>query len=165
VSQLDHNLNHHHWWKPQISHQEPIWGGDASWEPYAGILQIKKAKLLFSVLCSNVQWPEHDHPLPNFLQLQPQSLLKVVGRLYRHTNLAVPREEIHLPRRKLGFRWTFGDSHAAGCRVIWCWLGPDGLYYLQEKFSRLPCVFNSAPRNEGVLGEWRYSSMHSWPRH
>jgi hypothetical protein len=26
-------------------------------------------------------------------------------------------------------------------------------------------VLNWAPRNEDVLGEWRYSSTHSWPRH
>jgi hypothetical protein len=25
--------------------------------------------------------------------------------------------------------------------------------------------FNSAPRHEGVLGEWMYSSTHSWSRH
>jgi len=24
--------------------------------------------------------------------------------------------------------------------------------------------FNWAPHNGGVLGEWRYSSTHSWPR-
>jgi hypothetical protein len=25
--------------------------------------------------------------------------------------------------------------------------------------------FKWAPRHEGVLGDWRYSSTHSWPRH
>jgi len=26
-------------------------------------------------------------------------------------------------------------------------------------------VLKQAPRHEDVLGEWRYSSTHSWPRH
>jgi hypothetical protein len=26
-------------------------------------------------------------------------------------------------------------------------------------------VLNEASRHEGVLGEWMYSSTHSWPRH
>jgi len=26
-------------------------------------------------------------------------------------------------------------------------------------------LFNRAPRHEGALGEWRYNSTHSWPRH
>jgi len=26
-------------------------------------------------------------------------------------------------------------------------------------------LFNWAPRHEGVLGEWKYSSTHSWPRY
>jgi len=26
-------------------------------------------------------------------------------------------------------------------------------------------MLNEIPRQEGVLGEWMYSSMHSWPRH
>jgi hypothetical protein len=26
-------------------------------------------------------------------------------------------------------------------------------------------IFNWAPRHEGVLGEWMYSTTHSWPRH
>jgi hypothetical protein len=30
---------------------------------------------------------------------------------------------------------------------------------------KLSLCFNWAPRQEVVLGEWRYSSMHSWPRH
>jgi hypothetical protein len=30
------------------------------------------------------------------------------------------------------------------------------------KFS---LCFNLAPRYEGVLGEWKYSSTHFWPRH
>jgi hypothetical protein len=38
----------------------------------------------------------------------------------------------------------------------------------QETFSKLKvklslCFFNWAPRHEGVLGEWRYSSTHSLP--
>jgi len=35
-----------------------------------------------------------------------------------------------------------------------------------EVKAKLPCAFfNSAPRHEGVLGEWRYSTTHSWPRY
>jgi hypothetical protein len=30
---------------------------------------------------------------------------------------------------------------------------------------KLSLCFNWAPRHGGVLGEWRYSSTHSWPRH
>jgi hypothetical protein len=30
---------------------------------------------------------------------------------------------------------------------------------------KLSLCFNWAPRHEGVIGEWRYSSTHSWPRH
>jgi hypothetical protein len=30
---------------------------------------------------------------------------------------------------------------------------------------KLSLCFKWAPRYEGVLGEWRYSSTHSWPRH
>jgi hypothetical protein len=30
---------------------------------------------------------------------------------------------------------------------------------------KLSLCFNWAPRHEGVLGKWRYSSTHSWPRH
>jgi hypothetical protein len=26
-------------------------------------------------------------------------------------------------------------------------------------------VLNEAPRHEGVMGKWMYSSTHSWPRH
>jgi hypothetical protein len=29
---------------------------------------------------------------------------------------------------------------------------------------KLPLCFNLAPHHEGVLEEWMYSSMHSWPR-
>jgi hypothetical protein len=25
-------------------------------------------------------------------------------------------------------------------------------------------LLNEAPRHEGILGEWRYGSTHSWPR-
>jgi len=30
---------------------------------------------------------------------------------------------------------------------------------------KLSLCFNWAPHHEGVLGNWRYTSMHSWPRH
>jgi hypothetical protein len=34
---------------------------------------------------------------------------------------------------------------------------------VKEKLSL--CFFNRAPLHEGVLGEQRYGSTHSWPRH
>jgi hypothetical protein len=30
---------------------------------------------------------------------------------------------------------------------------------------KLSLCFNWAPRHEGVLGEWKYSPTHSWPRY
>jgi hypothetical protein len=33
------------------------------------------------------------------------------------------------------------------------------------KMVKLPLCFNWAPCHEGVLGEWRYSATHYWPRH
>jgi len=30
---------------------------------------------------------------------------------------------------------------------------------------KFPLCFNGALCHEGVLGEWRYSSTHSWSRH
>jgi hypothetical protein len=35
---------------------------------------------------------------------------------------------------------------------------------IQKVKVKLSLCFNWTPRHEGVLGEWRYSSMHSWPR-
>jgi len=37
-------------------------------------------------------------------------------------------------------------------------------YYCLSHKVKLFCAFNWAPHHEGVLGEWRYSSTHSWPR-
>jgi hypothetical protein len=31
--------------------------------------------------------------------------------------------------------------------------------------GKVVAVLNWAPRHEDVLGEWRYSSTHFWPRH
>jgi hypothetical protein len=35
----------------------------------------------------------------------------------------------------------------------------------EDSLSCFCTLFNWAPRHEGVLGEWRHSSTHSWPQH
>jgi hypothetical protein len=40
---------------------------------------------------------------------------------------------------------------------------PVGSFHKGE--GKIDLCFHWAPRHEGVLGEWRYSSTHSWPRH
>jgi len=35
---------------------------------------------------------------------------------------------------------------------------------LKGKGKVVPVLLNSAPRHEDVLGEWRHSFTHSWPR-
>jgi len=36
---------------------------------------------------------------------------------------------------------------------------------IEGKKLKLSLCFNCAPCHEGVFGECRYGSMHSWPRH
>jgi hypothetical protein len=49
-----------------------------------------------------------------------------------------------------------------------CWSEYDVDVILKVKVKvkvKLSLCFNLAPRQEGLLGEWRYSAMYSWPRH
>jgi len=39
------------------------------------------------------------------------------------------------------------------------------LFHNKGKVKLPLCFFNWSPRHDGVLREWRYSSMHSWPRY
>jgi hypothetical protein len=38
------------------------------------------------------------------------------------------------------------------------------LFHLWKVKGKVVPVLNKAPRHEDVLGEWKYSSTHSWPR-
>jgi hypothetical protein len=51
------------------------------------------------------------------------------------------------------------DLHLVFSFISFC---PPPLYMIFNKANvKLSLCFNWAPRHEGVLGEWRYSSMHS----
>jgi hypothetical protein len=73
----------------------------------------------------------------------------------------VPRalyEGVKLPRRR-------GDSLPRSAEVKNAWICTSGtMLKVMVKVSQ-GFIFNWAPRRLGVLGEWIYSSTHSWPRH
>jgi len=57
--------------------------------------------------------------------------------------------------------------------VMMCWSVFSTRFFISLFVAKFPykvkvklsLCFNWAPRHEGVLGEWKYSSKHSWPRH
>jgi hypothetical protein len=47
-------------------------------------------------------------------------------------------------------------------QIAWIWLQKKSIgYFWQLKVSKDVPVLNKAPRHEGVIGQWRYSSTHS----
>jgi hypothetical protein len=52
------------------------------------------------------------------------------------------------------------------CKTQSLILNAEPKFKVKGKGKVAPVLFNNwAPRHEGVMGEWRYSSMHSWPWH
>jgi hypothetical protein len=46
-----------------------------------------------------------------------------------------------------------------------CQISKDELWKYGKGKSRPFAFLNLTPRHEGVMGEWRYSSTHSWARY
>jgi hypothetical protein len=78
---------------------------------------------------------------------------------------------IHFTRRRkwfisVGF-WAAGPLTTARVTMVTIVLFRIRMRYYRfqtQQFKWKSC-FNWAPRHEGVLWEWTYSSTHSWPRH